>query len=126
MHPTGKLVFIVDDDPSMRKSLAALLNKSGFNTVLYESAEAFLSAFEPPQMQNACMVLDIHLDGMSGVDLAGQLSQAGHKIPVIFITGNDNAAARRAALQESCVALLTKPFSAAVLLDSIDQALTQR
>jgi FixJ family two-component response regulator len=126
MHSADKLVFVVDDDPSMRKSLSVLLSRSGFNTALYESAEAFLSAFEPLQTQNACMVLDIHLDGMSGVDLAGRLSEAGHQLPVIFITGNDNAAARRAALQESCVALLTKPFPAAVLLDAIDQALTPR
>ena len=121
----AKMVFVVDDDASMRRSLAVLLNKSGFNTVLYESAEAFLSTFEPSQMRNACMVLDIHLEGTSGVDLARQLSRAGYKLPVIFITGNDNDAARRAALQEGCVAFLAKPFSAGVLLDAIDHALTQ-
>ena len=77
--------------------------------------------------QNAhhgCIVLDIHLEGMSGVELASRLARTGNALPIIFMTGKDSDTERRAALKPNCMAYLTKPFSAALLLDAIDRALT--
>ena len=118
-----KVVFVVDDDAGMRKSIALLLDKFGFDTQLYASAEAFLSTAGFSQIRNSCIVVDIQLDGMSGIELARQISQTGHALPIIFITGNDNESLRKAALQQDCIAYLAKPFPAKALMDAIDQAL---
>ena len=117
------MVFVVDDDPSFRKSIAVLLEKYGFSTELYASAEAFLSKFQFAQAGESCIVLDVQLDAMSGIELGKWLAGGGCTLPVIFITGNDSEAARRAALQQGCIAYLTKPFSAQAIVDAIDRAL---
>jgi FixJ family two-component response regulator len=121
-----KVVFVVDDDPGFRKSIALLLSKCGFSAELYPSAEAFLSTVKLTRTRNSCAVVDIQLDGMSGIELGKQLARAGHALPIIYITGNDNDAARNAALQQDCIAYLTKPFAAKALVDAIDQALAWR
>ena len=118
-----KVVFVVDDDPGFRKSIALLLGKCGFSPELYPSAEAFLSTAKFTQTRNCCIILDIQLDGMSGIELGNQLALAGNVPPIIYITGNDNDAARRAAVQQGCIAYLAKPFPAKALIDAIDQAL---
>jgi FixJ family two-component response regulator len=118
-----KVVFVVDDDPGFRKSMALLLSKYGFSPELYPSAEALLSTAKFTRTGNSCIILDIQLDGMSGIELGKQLAQAGHALPIIYITGNDNDAARKAALQQGCIAYLAKPFPAKTLIDAIDQAL---
>ncbi len=118
-----KLIFVVEDDPGMRKSIARLLYSLGFSAELYPSAEAFLLTSKYSQTRDSCIILDIHLEGMSGMELATQLAGSGHALPVIFITGNDNEWVRRAALQQNCVAYLTKPFTAKALSDAIDLAL---
>ena len=122
----SKIVFVVDDDPGFRKSIALLLSKCGFNPELYPSAESFLSNAKISRTHNSCVVVDIQLDGMSGIELGKQLSRAGHALPIIYITGNDNAAAQEAALQQGCIAYLTKPFAAKTMVDAIDQALAWR
>lgn len=117
MH-TPKSVFVVDDDPSMRRSMRRLLKGHGFHAELFESAEALLrygkfgGAF--------CIILDINLNDRSGIDLRRQLSDVGVVLPVIYITGNDSPATRTAALDSGCVAYLTKPFAAKSLIDSIE------
>jgi FixJ family two-component response regulator len=118
-----KLIFVVDDDPGMRKSIAGLLDGLGFSAELYASAEAFLSTSKFFQARDSCVILDIHLDGMSGIELAGALARAGHALPIIFITGNDNESVRTAAQRQDCIAFLTKPFTAKALADAIDLAL---
>ena len=123
MNGGRKLIFVVDDDPGMRKSIAMLLDSLGFRTELYASAEAFLSASKFSQKRDSCVILDIHLDGMSGIELANWLARAGHAIPIIFITGNDNESVRTAAQQQDCIAYLRKPFTAKALADAIDLAL---
>ena len=117
------MVFVVDDDPSFRKSIAVLLGKYGFNTELYASAEAFLSISQFRQVSESCIVLDVQLDAMSGIELGKWLANGGYTLPVIFITGNDSEIARREALQQGCIAYLTKPFSAQAIVDAIDRAL---
>jgi CheY-like chemotaxis protein len=115
-----KAVFVVDDDPSMRRGVKRLLRKHGFETVLFDSAEAlrnhedFGEAF--------CIVLDINLNDASGIDLRHELVAAGILLPVIYITGNDNHATRMAALQSGCIAYLTKPFPAKSLIEPIELA----
>jgi FixJ family two-component response regulator len=118
-----KIVFVIDDDPGFRKSVALLLGKLGFNTELYGSAEAFLSSPRSAPSPGGCIVLDIHLKGMSGIELAKRLADGGHALPIIFVTGNDNDAVRKAALAQNCVAYLPKPFAAKALSQAIDQAL---
>jgi FixJ family two-component response regulator len=117
-------IFVIDDDAGMRKSLAVLLDKSGYSTKTFASAEAFLANVETSEPHRGCVVLDIHLEGMSGVELASRLARTGYALPIIFMTGKDSDMERRAALKPNCMAYLTKPFSAALLLDAIDRALT--
>jgi FixJ family two-component response regulator len=119
--PNPRAVFVVDDDPSMLRGVKRLLREHGFEAVLFDSAEAlrkhedFGEAF--------CIVLDINLNDASGIDLRQQLAAAGILLPVIYITGNDNHATRRAALQSGCIAYLTKPFPAKSLIEPIELAL---
>jgi FixJ family two-component response regulator len=120
---SDKIVFVIDDDPGFRQSVALLLEKLGFNTELYGSAEAFLSDPRFAPSRGACIVLDIHLKGMSGIELAKRLIDDGHALPIIFVTGNDNDAVRKAAFAQDCVAYLPKPFVAKALLQAIDHAL---
>jgi FixJ family two-component response regulator len=121
-----KVVFVVDDDPGFRKSLALLLSKCGFTPEMYASAEAFLSTAKLTPTHNSCIIVDIQLDGMSGIELGKQLARAGHALPIIYVTGNDNDSARKSARQQGCIAYLTKPFAAKTLVDAIDQALALR
>jgi FixJ family two-component response regulator len=118
-----KIIFVIDDDPGFRKSVALLLEKLGFNTELYGSAEAFLTSPRLAPSRDGCIVLDIHLKGMSGIELAKRLADGGRALPIIFVTGNDNDAVRKAALAQDCVAYLPKPFAAKALLQAIDHAL---
>ena len=110
----------------MLRSIGMLLGKLGFSTKLYASAETFLSDSAFLKIPDSCLILDIHLSGMSGIQLGRRLDNSGHALPIIFITGNDNEGARKAALQQGCVAYLTKPFTAKALVDAIDQALPLR
>ena len=114
-------VAVVDDDLSIRKSIERLLNAHGFTTEVFASAEAFLSRGYLNQI--TCLVLDIHLGGMSGIELQRQLVAAGTKLPVIFITAIDEEDLELAALEAGCVAYLHKPFPAASLIGAIRKAL---
>jgi FixJ family two-component response regulator len=118
-----KIIFVIDDDPGFRKSVALLLEKLGFKTELYGSAEAFLSSPRSAPSRDGCIVLDIHLKGMSGIELAKRLADGGQALPIIFVTGNDNETVRKAALAQNCVAYLPKPFAAKALSQAIDHAL---
>jgi FixJ family two-component response regulator len=113
-------VFIVDDDLSIRTSMSRLLREYGFVATLFESANALCAhgRFD----QAICIVLDINLDGKSGIDLRRRLTEKGITAPVIYITGNDTTANRAAAIASGCVAYLTKPFSAQSLIESVTRA----
>jgi FixJ family two-component response regulator len=120
MSTQSKIVAIVDDDPSMLRGLARLLTTCGFEPAAYESAEAF---WERHLVINAiCVVLDIHLPGMSGIELRRRLTEADPALPVIFMTADDSELVRMAANAAGCVACLRKPFPGQVLIDAIEKA----
>ena len=115
-------VVIVEDDDGMRKALDRLLRAAGYQPLLFSSAEAFLGTATAHLA--ACMVLDIHLPGMSGLELGRKLTASGRVPPIIFITGQDDDAAREEARQLQCLAYFRKPFEGVALLDAIRQALS--
>ena len=115
-----KTVYVVDDDPGMLKGIERLLKAHGFDPELYDSAEAFYDHASPDEA--LCVVLDVHLGGMSGIDLKRRLADDGTSLPVIFITATDNDMVRRAAHDVGCAAYLQKPFPAKSLVDAIETA----
>ena len=108
------LVAVVEDDPASQKTLARLLRLGGYEAALYTSAEAFLSS--PPQSSPIGLLLDVHLSGMSGLDLQRRLKDDGSTIPVIIITAFDDARGREQAERLGCVAYLRKPCEAETIL----------
>jgi FixJ family two-component response regulator len=113
-------VVIVDDNAGLLKSVARLLAHHGIDSRTFASAEALL---ESDSVQTAtCLLLDIHLGGISGIELQRRLAASGSKWPVIFMTANDDAATRSQAMDAGCIAYLQKPFAGQVLLDAIGKA----
>lgn len=113
-------IFVVDDDPSMRKGIKRLLREHGFKATLFESSSALLGCAD---FDDAfCIILDIDLIDQSGIDLRRELLDRGVGLPVIFITGNDSDAIRSAALESGCIAYLAKPFSASSLIEPVERA----
>ena len=117
-----RLVAVVDDDISVRESLESLIRSVGMQVKVFASAEEFLTAAHP---RNAdCLVLDVHLPGMSGLELHHHLLAHDRKLPVIFITAHaSDGRARLEARSDWTVAYLTKPFGEDELLDAVDAAL---
>ena len=114
-------VFIVDDDASVRDSLSLLVSLRGYVTATFSSAETFLSALQPDW--RGCVVADIRMPGMSGLELQQCLSERGPMLPVIVITAHGDVAAARQAFLGEAVDFLEKPFDGAQLLAAIDTAL---
>jgi FixJ family two-component response regulator len=117
-----KLVFVVDDDPAMLRGVARVLKQHGYDTILFASAEAFRGHNDYERA--TCIILDINLKDGSGIELRRGLKAAGICVPVIYMTANDNAAVRAAALQSGCLAYLEKPFSAQSLIEPLKRAST--
>ncbi len=115
-----KTVAVVEDDLSMQKGIERLLTAHGFTAELYTSAEDFLK--QASASQASCVLVDIHLPGISGIDLRRQLSRSGSTIAVIFMTAVDDEDTEREALATGCVAYLHKPFPARLLIDALNQA----
>jgi FixJ family two-component response regulator len=115
-----KAVFVVDDDLSTLRGVKRLLREHGYNSLLFQSAEAFQEHGDFDQA--LCIILDINLNNASGIEVRHRLKAAGISVPVIYITANDNHAVRTAAMESGCIAFLTKPFSAKSLIDPIDKA----
>jgi FixJ family two-component response regulator len=113
-------ICIVDDDDSIRRALRRLLSAAGYDTRAFESAEDFLESSSC--LSEGCLVLDIRLPGMSGLDLQEKLASRGVKLPVIFITAHDNPQWQEKAKKAGAVAYLKKPFSERSLLDAIQVA----
>lgn len=112
------LVAVVEDDTVSRRTLGRVLQIGGFEPLLFESAEAFLSS--PPARDLLCLILDVQLTGMSGIDLQHELRQAGSTVPVIVTTGNRQPAIERRAEDQGCRKVLWKPFSSVALLTLLD------
>ena len=117
----GLLVSVVDDDESIRESLPDLLREFGFAARAFSSAEAFLSSDCIDKTR--CLILDIVMPGMTGLDLQQELTRRGQKIPVIFVTARKEEALRARAFEQGAVRFLNKPFSDTVLLDALNAAL---
>jgi FixJ family two-component response regulator len=115
-----KIVAIVDDDPSMLRAAENLLDAHGFATKVFASAEEFLDRGAAAEVDY--LLLDIHLGGMSGIELRRQLRASGSTLPVIFMTALDDEAVLGEALKAGCVACLHKPFPARQLTDAIEKA----
>ncbi len=115
MHPP--LVAVVDDDASVRRGLTRLLQSADLRVLAYASAAEFLATgiSVPPD----CVILDIHLGGMSGLELLSRLRELGHNLPVLIITAHDDAQAREAAARGGCAAYLRKPVDAKALLEVV-------
>src|SRR5580765_5973458 len=116
-----KLVAIVDDDDSMRSALQGLLRSAAFPAQSFASAEEFLKSGQ--QYKVACLLADIRMPGMSGLELQAQLNAERCRIPIIFITAHGDEKMRMQALRAGAVEFLAKPFDDEVLLESVRAAL---
>ena len=121
MPPAKPIVFVVDDDISVRESLELLIHAAGWHPELFASAQAFLD--HPPVSVPNCLVLDISLPGLNGLDLQKRVIAERPELPIIFITGHGDVPKTVQAMKAGAVEFLTKPFPDDVLLDAIRQAL---
>ena len=121
MNPEEPIVFAIDDDASMREALSRLFRSIGMRAQIFASAQDFL-LFKRPDAP-ACLVLDVRLPGLSGLDLQRELAAADFAIPIIFITGHGDIPMSVQAMKAGAVEFLTKPFRDQVLLDAIHQAI---
>ena len=117
------IVFVVDDDLSVREALSSLIRSVGLGVETFASAREFLE-FQRPDA-TACLVLDVRMPGLSGLELQRELSQAGRGIPIIFITGHGDIPMTVRAMKAGAVDFLPKPFRDQELLDAIARSLEQ-
>jgi len=115
------LVTVVDDDESVRESLPDLLRQLGFSARAFSSAKDFLSS--GCLCKTRCLLLDVFMPGMTGIDLQRELKRRGQTIPIVFITGQKEESIRKRALEQGAVGFLQKPFSDTVLLEAVNAAL---
>ena len=116
-----KLIAIVDDDDSVRSALQGLFKSVGINAQAFASAEEFINADQ--QLHTSCLITDIRMPGMSGLDLQARLNAENFRIPIIFITAHGDAKMRLRALRAGAVEFLAKPFNDEALLESVRVAL---
>jgi FixJ family two-component response regulator len=121
LEEKAALVAIVDDDDSLRVALQGLLKATGFPAEAYASAEEFLSSGQ--QQKTACLITDIRMPGMSGLELQAKLNADRHRIPIIFLTAHGDEKMRMQALRAGAVEFLAKPFDAEALLENVRAAL---
>ena len=120
MTNESPVIYIVDDDPSMRKFLRRLVSLSGLQSETFTSAEEFLRGVHPDTP--GCLLLDVKMPGLSGLDLQRELSRAGLHMPIIFITGHGDIPMSVQAMKAGAVSFLTKPLQNQELLDAIQEA----
>ncbi|MBV9557604.1 MAG: response regulator transcription factor [Pseudolabrys sp.] len=112
-----ELVFVIDDDASMRTSLSSLFRSVGLRVEVFDSASDFLKIGRPDAA--SCLVLDVRLPGVSGLDFQGELAKANIRIPIVFITGHGDIPMTVKAMKAGAVEFLTKPFREQDLLDAV-------
>jgi two-component system response regulator FixJ len=123
MKNEAAAVMVVDDDPGVRNAMRSLLKSVGLNSVLFASAQEFLSSYQPSQQ--GCLVLDIRMPGMSGLELQQELNLRGAVIPVIFMSGHADIPMAVEAMQHGAFDFLQKPFRDQDLLDRIQRAIAK-
>jgi len=121
MALTSANVALVEDDSSVRKAIVRLLTVAGFQTIAFDSAEAYLDSRETAR-HNGCVVIDINLPGLSGFELHERMS-ATASLPVVFITAHDEPSVRARYQQSGAIAYLVKPFPAEELITAVRKAL---
>jgi FixJ family two-component response regulator len=121
IHGNNKVVAIVDDDAPVRVALEGLLKSAGLTARAFESAETFIESGQ--QSQVACLIADIRMPGMSGLELQAKLNAEHCRIPIIFITAHGDAQMRMQALRAGAVEFLAKPFNDEALLNTVRAAL---
>ncbi len=114
-------VFVVDDDQAVRKALRLLISSLGLNVQTFASAQEFLDAYR--EDQPGCILLDVRLPGLSGLELQRRLAAGAIKIPIIFITGHGDIPMAVKAIQRGAIDFIEKPFTEQVLLDSVHEAI---
>src|SRR5260221_4788452 len=123
MTEPDSIVFVVDDDPSVRRAIKRLVESMGLHVELFGSAAEFMNSSHPDIV--SCLVLDIRLPGISGLDFQGQLAAAGIRIPIIFITAHGDIPMTVRAMKAGAVEVLTKPFRDWGLFDASHSALAR-
>lgn len=121
MNNSDPIVFIVDDDLSVRRSTERLIRSAGFKVITFTSAREFLASPRPEGP--ACLVLDVRMPGLSGMELQRELTQCGIQIPIIFITGHGDIPMSVRAIKAGAVEFLTKPFRGRGLLEAVRAAI---
>lgn len=119
--PAEPTVFVVDDDPAVRESLAMLLDSAGHRAACFETAGAFLDAFDPAA--SGCAIIDLRLPGIDGLELQDELRARGACLPVVFLTGHADVPAAVQALKHGAMDFVQKPFDADSLLGLVGRAL---
>ena len=121
--PISRLVAIVDDDESLQRSLQDLIESGGLSTICFSSAEAFLDSDARDKV--SCLIADIRMPGMSGLELQAKLKAERCRIPIIFITAHGDSKMRMHAIREGAVEFLGKPFDDGVFLEIVHAALAR-
>ena len=118
------LVLVVDDDLGMLRGIRRVIRQFAYDALLFPSAEAFKNHTDFEKA--VCVILDINMNDGSGIELRHGLNEAGISVPVIYMTGNDDPAVRKAAVTSGCIAFLTKPFSTQSLIEPLKKASAAR
>ena len=121
MLEPGATVFVVDDDASVREAVAGLIRSAGFEVQAFASAQDFLA--RPPPNVPSCLVLDVRLPGLTGLDLQSRMAELDLEIPIVFITGHGDVPTSVRAMKAGALEFLTKPFRDQDLLDAIANAI---
>lgn len=121
MTESSAIIHVVDDDPSFRNAIARLLIASGYQVALYESGDQFLQ--NPPGVNPGCILLDIRMSGLSGVELQERLARLNTILPIVFLTGHGDIATSVKTIKAGAEDFLTKPVPKTTLLEAVDRAL---
>lgn len=121
MNPAGPIVHVIDDDAPFRTAIGRLLQASGYHATLHESAEQFLR--NPPASGPGCILLDVRMAGLSGLDLQDQLNRRGTALPIVFLTGHGDIPTSVKAIKAGAEDFLSKPVSRETLLSTVERAL---
>ena len=124
-HPPPATVFLVDDDASVRKALTRLMKSAGYNVSAFASARDFLDHSSAGESSSACLVLDVRMPGLSGLDLQHELRAGKRLLPIVFITGHGDIPMSVKAMKDGAVDFLPKPVKDNVLLKAVEQALAR-
>jgi FixJ family two-component response regulator len=123
MTATASVIFVVDDDPSVRKSLTRVMTSAGYEVEAFASARDFLR--REPFVGPCCVVLDVRMPGLTGLELQEALAGNGHRMPIVFITGHGDISMSVKAMKAGAADFLTKPFDVEKLLEAVERAVTK-